>query len=614
MGRIKMILRSLRIETIAASGENLIIRSCFADSVRAYRVGLCLLVSAVAVALAMVIATGGSHQIANSWDSAAHLDGAWRVYCGQRPHVDFSSPIGVVPHLLLAAGMWVVGPSANVLAYCPAVLCPILALCAWGLARPRLPALHATLLAILIAFLPIATFSLGYHTTFRQPSYAMQYNRMDWALLSLLILVTLFPPRQNVRRSRSLFEGLLAGAVLGLLAFNKINYFAMACFVSTLGLLINRHCRSAFYGMAFGLASVVLLFLTYLRFDVLAVIGDLQMLSGVQTFVDLLKEMALTLLHNLSAVLLVFALLVVALPVIANQDKTRPRQQWRIVVLGVLTCVVVGLAVCMANAQNTTIPTLAVASVLIAEGVRRSLGNDGGDSLTGPTLVDSGAGPRVLVVNAFAAYLCLAIILPDAASVTNSFFCKQAEPPEVAETARVRSEAMESICFPPTWHHSTVNEEEVLALLSYPQLGDFTAFEYARWVDNGLKLLRPHTDRQSVVFAMSTVNPFPFALQLPSPRFGVCFWQPQRLIDHEHHPTTEAIFAEVTHVMVPKRPIHIWHRSFLDEVYGPHIQTHFRQLAESSAWTLYIRDDRGCSQVTLAAEKNASVDLAGRES
>lgn len=590
-----MTIRSPRLDKILVSNEHRLLQLCFADSERAYRVGLCLLVLVVAVALTLLLATGSSHQIANSWDSAAHLDGAWRVYCGQRPHVDFFSPIGVMPHLMLALAMWVGGPSANALAYSPAMLCPVLTLCAWWLARPRLPALHATLLAMLIGFLPIATFSLGYHTTFRQPSYAMQYNRIDWALLCLLILFTLLPPRYKVPRSRTVLEGLLAGALLGVVMFSKINYFAMACLVTAIGLLVTRHCRKAFYGMAFGLASVILLLLVYLRFDAPAVIRNLQMLSGVQNFADLLRSFRRVSMYNLPPVLLVLALLTLELRIIVSQDKPEARKQWRLVVLGVLTCVVVGLLVCMANAQFTTIPTFAVALVIVAEGVRRALGNDRRKTHNGPAVVDSDAGTRVVVVNVFAAYLCLAIILPDLASVTNSFIWQRTASPKSLETVRVQSDVMKSICFPPTWQQMAFSQEEVPAFLNYPQLGDFTAFEYAQWINNGLELLRPHVDQESVIFAMSTVNPFPFALQLPSPRFGVPFWGPGRAVDHEHHPAPATIFAEVTHVIIPKRPIHIWHRKFLDEIYGPHVQTHFRRLAESSAWTLYVRADHGAS-------------------
>ncbi|HZB89146.1 MAG TPA: hypothetical protein VE291_10840, partial [Terracidiphilus sp.] len=56
------------------------------QSAAAYRrAGLALLVLFVAVAVAECVL--GAPPMAGPWDAAVLLDGAWRIICGQIPHV-----------------------------------------------------------------------------------------------------------------------------------------------------------------------------------------------------------------------------------------------------------------------------------------------------------------------------------------------------------------------------------------------------------------------------------------------------------------------------------------------------------------------------------------------
>src|SRR3979490_2786084 len=55
-----------------------------------------------------------------TWDLMFNLDGAWRIYTGQAPHVDFHDPIGTLPFAVTALGFYLVGtkPFAFIVGEC----------------------------------------------------------------------------------------------------------------------------------------------------------------------------------------------------------------------------------------------------------------------------------------------------------------------------------------------------------------------------------------------------------------------------------------------------------------------------------------------------------------
>ena len=136
---------------------------------------------------------------------------------GQRPHVDFYSPLGAVPLLMTALGMAVAGPCGSALTYGYAIVLPLMTLAAWWIARRRLPALVALIFALLVGLTLVATHYPGH--PFHDTTYAAQYNRLGGALLCLLMLQVLIRPQASTSRNVAVVEGALAGAVLALLLF-----------------------------------------------------------------------------------------------------------------------------------------------------------------------------------------------------------------------------------------------------------------------------------------------------------------------------------------------------------------------------------------------------------
>jgi len=79
-----------------------------------------------------------------TWDMLFILEGAWHVFQGQIPHIDFHDPVGGLNFLLTAVGFHLVGvrPLAFLAGSC--VMALALFVCACVAAAPRLPLLPAT--------------------------------------------------------------------------------------------------------------------------------------------------------------------------------------------------------------------------------------------------------------------------------------------------------------------------------------------------------------------------------------------------------------------------------------------------------------------------------------
>lgn len=210
-----------------------------------------LLLTLVWGGLALVLLLPGHLAISGIEGDTLHvLDGAMRLAEGARPHLDFSTPLGLIafglPALLLAAGL---GPGL-------ALLLSNLAVAA--LLVPGLVHLRATRTGPW-AGLVLALWCLGeaaalvYDSTQVTVSFALHYNRWCWAAYTLLLVLLLFPARDG-REDRPA-DGLLLGAGLAFLALTKVTYFAALALPAALWLLGGGRWRALVATLATGLAA-----------------------------------------------------------------------------------------------------------------------------------------------------------------------------------------------------------------------------------------------------------------------------------------------------------------------------------------------------------------------
>ena len=178
-----------------------------------------------------------------------------------------------------------------------------------------------------------------------------------------------------------------------------------------------------------------------------------------------------------------------------------------------------------------------------------------------------------------------AIAAPDYMSVANSFLRKEIR--HDSDDLRIDTETMRGMEYPAD-NDDTKDPADALTSVKFHQkMGVFTAHDYATGVNDGLKLLKEHVDRNSRVFCSTSSNPFPFALRLPSPKGAPpdSFWGNE--LTKKHHPAPERIFMDVTHLMIYRDPNP--GVDSMSRIYGDYIQRHFSLVDKSDLWFLYVR-------------------------
>ncbi len=172
-------------------------------------------------------------------DLLFNLAGAWQVYLGQVPHVDFHEPSGQLSFLLTALGFHLLGPGP--FAFLINVVCVTAALFVASLLASlrRLPLLPAVLFILFICLLALVPANVGDRPD--QYTFAMSYNRYCWAAYSVLALILFVPP--HVRANDIRIDFTVAGLLLVMMFYLKITYFAAGLGTVGFAVLFHPHIR-----------------------------------------------------------------------------------------------------------------------------------------------------------------------------------------------------------------------------------------------------------------------------------------------------------------------------------------------------------------------------------
>lgn len=588
-----------------------------ADSERAYRVCFALLMVCLLTVFGLVWATGCAHQMINPWDSVNLLDAGWRVYQGQVPHRDFFCHLGVVYVGLVAFGMKLGGPSASAMAYAGLLPALPLGLCCWWLARRRFAAFPALVLSAMVGALPLGTSQLGMVHDYASPSYAMQYNRLGWALMCVVLVQLLFPPRKEPTTRRLLTEYLISGLVISALLFTKVNYAIVAVGLLPLGMLFRPRLK-AWAALLGGVVIGTALIAAILPLDVSAMLADQQSIAAVHRLEKRLSEIREIIGDNLP---LILALLGTALfmtqPILGRREilgGSKAIVSWIGFLFAAAVSLLVGIAICSTNCQRTAIPTFALSALFLLEGFRRSrtatLGSE-------PPPADDRV--RWLLGGWVFLLLSAPIAIYDAMSVSYCYLWHEIKAPVAPSIVRVPTDMMSDMLFPCIPGDAKTREALVQKILArgirHP---DMSSCEYAVWLSDGAALLERWTDDRSRVFTMDFLNSYSFIMKLPSPRGTPLCLHLKHLVNDDHHPAVERVFEEVTHVMVPKRYLVAASGLWIDTCYGPYMRDHYTRVATSDLWELYVRNEspwlrsqsvgQGASQGDESRRSGASVD------
>ncbi|MEI8233914.1 MAG: hypothetical protein WCH57_04425 [Verrucomicrobiota bacterium] len=566
-----------------------------------YRISFFLLLAFILVITGLVARTGCSHQDDMTWDTIFMLDGAYRLHSGQMPHVDYFSQIGVFPFWLISLGMSIGGVNANALAYGGALGFVFITLLAWFIAARRFSAFFSLSLSLLVGGLfiasrPMSFGLLNYLLEFSHASYAMWYNRVGWALLSLLAIQSFLSPHSR-EGSETVNDGeaCIAGCLTFLLALTKVNYLAAALGIGLAGLCVTRPgWRRVFWYVA-GMAFLPLVLWAFTRFSFRAYLGDLVTLGRLADTHDRLVRLVQLFVINLPDILCVGAVLWLLKPFCGG-----PHGAWReggigrlVVICG--ACVAIGLVVLTLDMQWHEIPLLAVACAVVWETAFRG---------SGAADAPSSEIVRVRLMGGAALFLFLfsGTFVNDGASIVYSWAFKNHMRYLTPDSGLIKSESLGSLLLPPQPGEQVEQPNVVRGLLTRRDFSPYmtgrvslTPYQYAHLVNDGLALLRPHVTPASRIFCMDLMNPFPLALLLPPPKGGSLWWD-RRTFSHQIFPSPQRVFGEVTHVMVPK--IGLNGAEDLREVYGAYLTEHFSHASESALWDLYLKTARDRGDLT----------------
>jgi hypothetical protein len=518
-----------------------------------------------AVVCGAVAYVGAVRTHACGHDVFVFLDGAWRMWNGQRPHVDFYSVMGPLIYLVTAAGLALSGLKVEGIGYGLALFAAAAGTWGYRLAAARMRPVPAALTGVFLVLLAGAPAPLG--TGPPSLSHAMVYNRFGYALLALVLLEVLEEPRLARRRARARWlGGLSAGVASVLLLFLKPSYFLVAVFMILAFAPLRPRGGRSWLGVAAGAGATLLAALACLRFDAGAFLAD-QWMAGAVRAGRLASPETLAIAWRSQGELVLMAL--VALMCTswrAGAGRPGSLGEWKWVAAAAAVFAA-GVLLMRTNAQDAGFPLSVVLVMLMAGST--------GEAWAGYS-PEQGEGVRMgRAACALGALLLLAANASlDAASLARAAYEKLRPPQGTASFLPAHLSGL--------WLYDLGDPAHPLAHTNGPR--------YVGHVNDGIRLLQARSAAGESVATLAQVNPFSFALlRRPAPG-GATLLTYGFEFNELHKPDAARLFGGADIVMVPKRNLSLpeAHEAAL-RIYLPEIRKRFTLAAESADWWMYRR-------------------------
>jgi hypothetical protein len=486
------------------------------------------------------------------------LDNGWRVFCGQRPHVDYYSPWGPVTFLLVALGLAVSKASADAIGYASTSFALLVGLWAYGVGRNRLGSAARILFGLYLALLVTAPYPLGKYPLWT--SHAMVYNRYGYALLGLVLVECMRRPEGRGEDDGEFWGGISTGAALGLALFLKVSYFGVGVVIVGAALIVQGLNRRRLGGMAVSFGAVALALLAYLKFDVARIGQDLWMAAGARSKAMSGSELVSTLGTRVLPLGIVMALILYGSS--PQKQKGRWLAEHQLLVWGLLVFLA-DTALLFSNMQAGGNPLLGAFGIVVASWMTVELRR--------AVAVKSSAEMQRYT---FVLLLCGVLFVPQLCSdlVGLGYGAIQKAHPW-AERSRVRF---------------SVARLRPMILYDGARDVDANGGLYTGRINAGIELLKRECGPGDRVLNLDMVNPFPYALGWRPPRGGMAAAAYNYLFSDELRPSDDAYFGDATVVMEPKVPAlepHYYEGYY--RIYHPAMLERFRLAAESESWRLY---------------------------
>ena len=414
------------------------------------------------------------------------LDGSWRVLQGQIPHVDFYSAFGPVFYFVQAVGLSMSNYRVDGLVLSTALAGVLLGVWSFAIMRNRLSGMATVLGVAFVAFFWLAPFPIG--EPYYMPSYAMQYNRLGYVLL-FIIVVELFSSI-NKNLSRLDWGRFSTGIALASLLFMKANFFVMgAALVAGAYLIRVKKRRHA----AFLVAGWLIVFgaiMVYFHGHLLPFWHDLRTAAGArQTRFDEIKDSIRTPIRNAATIVPILGLAVFAMlrrrePLTESLPCLKQPAFIALLILGA------DFILSLSNQQRFGFPLTDVAIILFIDQICRVEVKDRTDAYLGTV-------PALLLV-------LIATVLPGIMNTVNAWAIEvtMRKNTVISIAARVDAVPLADMVFDdhvdPVWGQSEANGHLLTT-----------------HVNDGLTLLRQNSGPRDRIACLCYANPFTYELLRP---------------------------------------------------------------------------------------------------
>jgi hypothetical protein len=498
-----------------------------------------LLLTLTALSLARVYA--GLFGLAfSTHDVFSLLDPAWRVLQGQRPYLDFYSQLAPLTYLQTALGLILSRGGAEGVVYGQVILGFVAAIWTFFLARARLPLTLACLLSVFVFLLAIGP--MNYGEAFYRLSPAMTYNRTGYALLVILLIEALAPPRKGDRSGWA--GGVSTGLVLGILLLTKITYFVGGAFLFGLLLGFRGRAKARLVAAATALCLVTLAFGAYVRFDIPAIVRDFRLMTAAkQLGPDKVLISALDLLSAEGSTYCLF----IAFSVLILRKRGETRSARNVAVAGVAV-LLTGSFLLFSNCQDWGLPLNVALAFVVA-----------GQLLHGSHLESLSEQKLRWGLIAWAVLLALGPMASDATGIAFAAYQHKAGkiPP------------MKS---PGLW-----------ALRTHET-------SYAEFVDDGLALANRYRRPTDTLMSLDFSDFFSYALRIKPPVGGATCLHYRNTFNDRAHLSPERLFGSADVVMMPVAFSESGSQESILRIYGPFLASHYHLDGESPKWRFYRRN------------------------
>jgi len=479
-----------------------------------------LLAVALAALAALFFYMGAPAMNGRPWDIPIDLDGAWRIANGQVPHRDFFFYSGDLPFYVTWLGMKMSRPCVSAITFGNVVVMAAIGLSAMAVLQRRTSALYAVAMSLFLAVLAVTPRPLG--DSYDYTDYAMLYNRYGEAFIGLFGIIVFLPLRQGVgRRWPDWLETAFAGGLLPILLFCKLNYFAMGSGFLVVACLLGRlnPGRTLLCFVSAAIALYLILLLTHI--PLAAMRQDYQIMAAAQDVRGRLRSLAVHGIENLPY-LLALGLLVWEIASQKNEPNHMPAALWR---HSLLMASIFGgeLLLVVSNTQEGEMPLLALAGLYGAEIIRRNTAETEKDSFI---VTARNLGALVL----FAVFL-LPTFPTDCKTVL--FAARNTKKSNWISTQTLQSTRLSDFRF--AARGTRLEEMRV----------------YMGTVDEGIELLRRHSDPHMRLAALVFSNPFHIALGL-APTMGGAPVVSVTAFTKRSHPMLKRLVGDATHILVER--------------------------------------------------------------